>query len=64
MEPQKIYQSYPIEDLERTKKYYPRWTGRRDKLGRPVYVYKIGAITKEQQKDLFSKGEDDRYHAM
>lgn len=30
-----------------TETVYPQWTGRRDKAGLPVYVFKISGLTKE-----------------
>lgn len=64
IKPEEVYRSFSVPQLETSKAYYPRWTGRRDRLGRPVYVYKIGAITKEQQKELFSRDEHERYKTM
>lgn len=59
-----VYKSFPGQQLYESKEYYPRWTGRRDKMGRPVYVYKIGSINKEQQDKIFSKTEEERYRNM
>lgn len=62
--PEEIFRSFPVEEMEAAKVYYPRWTGRRDRLGRPLYVYRIGSINKEHQRQLFSKNEDERYRTM
>ncbi|KAI1336014.1 CRAL-TRIO domain-containing protein [Xylariaceae sp. FL0016] len=36
-----LYDSIDIDSYEASKKLYPRWTGRRDKRGIPIYVYQI-----------------------
>jgi hypothetical protein len=59
-----VYDTYPVADMEASRAYYPRWTGRRDKLGRPVYVYRIASLTKEYQKEIYSKTEEKRYQSM
>jgi len=59
-----VYQTFPVADMEASRAYYPRWTGRRDRLGRPLYVYRIGSITKEHQKEIYSQTEEKRYQRM
>jgi hypothetical protein len=60
----KIYRQFPVDDLEAARRYYPRWTGRRDRLGRPLYVYRISSLTKEYQKEIYKQTEQKRYQTM
>ncbi|KAL8287506.1 hypothetical protein RQP46_003364 [Phenoliferia psychrophenolica] len=41
------YDEFPVPEFRETEKVYPQWTGRRDKAGLPVYVFKISGLTKE-----------------
>lgn len=41
------YDDFPVDDFVFTTKVYPQWTGRRDRAGLPVYVFKISGLTKE-----------------
>ncbi|PPQ86317.1 hypothetical protein CVT25_005618 [Psilocybe cyanescens] len=40
----KLYHGISPEDLDLSRRFYPRWTGRRDKLGLPLYVYRLASI--------------------
>ncbi|KAI9064652.1 CRAL/TRIO domain-containing protein [Trametes sanguinea] len=33
-----LYATFPVDEFESARRFYPRWTGRRDKNGLPVYV--------------------------
>lgn len=49
---EKLYASgVSPEDLEHTRLFYPRWSGRRDKNGLPVYVYPVADL-QNRQKEL------------
>ncbi|KAF3124306.1 hypothetical protein TWF225_001346 [Orbilia oligospora] len=39
-----IYDTFDVKEFEETRKYYPQWTGRRDKNGVPIQVYEVGAL--------------------
>ncbi|KAK6528610.1 hypothetical protein TWF281_009848 [Arthrobotrys megalospora] len=39
-----IYDDFDVKEFEETRKYYPQWTGRRDKNGVPIQVYEVGAL--------------------
>ncbi|EPS41027.1 hypothetical protein H072_5087 [Dactylellina haptotyla CBS 200.50] len=39
-----IYKDFDVKEFEETRKYYPQWTGRRDKNGVPIQVYEVGAL--------------------
>ncbi|KAK4701898.1 hypothetical protein P7C70_g4329, partial [Phenoliferia sp. Uapishka_3] len=41
------YDDHPVPEFKETEKVYPQWTGRRDKAGLPVYVFKINGLTKD-----------------
>lgn len=36
-----LYDNFDIEEFNLVQKLYPQWTGRMDKLGYPVYLYKV-----------------------
>jgi len=39
-----VYYTIKPEDLEFSRRFYPCWTGRRDKLGLPLYVYRLASL--------------------
>ncbi|KAH9480189.1 Sec14 cytosolic factor [Psilocybe cubensis] len=45
-----IYKEIGAEDLDLSRRFYPRWTGRRDKLGLPLYVYRLASLEPFQQE--------------
>ncbi|KAI0317645.1 CRAL-TRIO domain-containing protein [Amylostereum chailletii] len=59
-----LYATFPTQEFERAKLFYPRWTGRRDKQGVPVYVYKLSALTGEMQKELNQVPTERRYQRI
>ncbi|KAH7097806.1 CRAL/TRIO domain-containing protein [Auriculariales sp. MPI-PUGE-AT-0066] len=40
----RLYECIDIEDYEETRRLYPQWTGRRDKRGVPVYVFRVADL--------------------
>ncbi|KAF9026093.1 CRAL/TRIO domain-containing protein [Hymenopellis radicata] len=40
----KLYRTFPEHEFYSSKRFYPRWTGRRDKEGKPLYVYHIASV--------------------
>lgn len=40
-----LYATMDVEEFERAKQICPKWCGRRDKLGRPVFFYKLSDAT-------------------
>lgn len=58
-----IYASIPADEFESSRAFYPRWTGRRDKLGRPIYVYRLASLV-AHSKDLMATPEDRRYQRI
>ncbi|KAJ7070052.1 CRAL/TRIO domain-containing protein [Mycena amicta] len=49
-----LYATFDAEELETTRRFYPRWNGRRDKNGLPIYVYRIASLDSGIQKELHS----------
>ncbi|ESK91262.1 phosphatidylinositol transporter [Moniliophthora roreri MCA 2997] len=45
-----LFATFDAEEFEDAKRFYPRWTGRRDKGGRPVYVYRLESIAPLQKE--------------
>ncbi|KZV91419.1 CRAL/TRIO domain-containing protein [Exidia glandulosa HHB12029] len=39
-----LYEKIDIQDYEETRRLYPQWTGRRDRRGIPVYVFKVASL--------------------
>ncbi|RYO80173.1 hypothetical protein DL764_009928 [Monosporascus ibericus] len=61
-----LYDTMDIDCYEESKKLYPRWTGRRDKRGIPIYVYQIRhlnsqavATYEKSSETSFSKAKPD-----
>lgn len=59
-----LYATFPVEEFEASKRFYPRWTGRRDKNGLPVYVYRLGSLDNGLQKELNSVPPERRYQRI
>ncbi|EPS98610.1 hypothetical protein FOMPIDRAFT_1126018 [Fomitopsis schrenkii] len=39
-----LYATFDPIELEDSRRFYPRWTGRRDKSGLPLYVYRLASL--------------------
>ncbi|KAF5337482.1 hypothetical protein D9758_013604 [Tetrapyrgos nigripes] len=59
----KLYAEFEMEEFESSKRYYPRWTGRRDKGGRPVYVYRLSSI-EPFTKEIHAVSDERRYQRI
>ncbi|KAF7966410.1 hypothetical protein HWV62_38454 [Athelia sp. TMB] len=59
-----LYANFDNDEFEACKKYYPRWTGRRDKQGLPLYVYRLASLVGPVQKELDSIAPDRRYQRI
>lgn len=57
------YDSFPIAEFEASRAFYPRWNGRRDHLGRPVYIYRLASLV-HHSKELMSVPEERRYQRI
>lgn len=40
-----LYTSFPVTELEKSRAYYPQWTGHRDRNGVPLYVYTLSSLS-------------------
>lgn len=58
-----IYTSMPVDELEASRAFYPRWTGRRDSLGRPIYVFRLASLA-GHSKELMATPEQRRYQRI
>ncbi|KAI0078216.1 CRAL/TRIO domain-containing protein [Panus rudis PR-1116 ss-1] len=59
-----LYATFPIDEFESAKRFYPRWTGRRDKNGLPVYVYRLASLQGPLQKELNTIPPERRYQRI
>ncbi|KAJ7246367.1 CRAL/TRIO domain-containing protein [Mycena rebaudengoi] len=60
----KLFAGFDSAELEKSRKYYPRWTGRRDKAGMPVYVYHLASLDSAVQKELNSVSHERSYQRI
>ncbi|KAA1473730.1 CRAL/TRIO domain-containing protein [Dentipellis sp. KUC8613] len=60
----RLYATFPADEFERAKRFYPRWTGRRDKHGVPVYVFRLASLTGPMQKELNAVPVERRYQRI
>ncbi|GAA5985008.1 hypothetical protein JCM11641_000817 [Rhodosporidiobolus odoratus] len=54
-----LYDTFSLTEFEQARQLYPQWTGRRDNFGLPVYLYKVGALSKEKT-DAYVKTTPER----
>lgn len=59
-----LYRTFPIDEMESSKRYYPNWTGRRDKRGLPIYVYRLADLDSTIQKEISSTPSERRYERI
>ncbi|KAI0051084.1 CRAL/TRIO domain-containing protein [Auriscalpium vulgare] len=59
-----LYATFPTDEFEHAKQFYPRWTGRRDKQGVPVYVYRLASLTGDMAKELNNTPIERRYQRI
>ncbi|KAF8649008.1 hypothetical protein AX16_006122 [Volvariella volvacea WC 439] len=45
-----LFATFDSDEFEKSKRYYPRWTGRRDKNGLPLYVYRLASLPAMQKE--------------
>ncbi|KAI8631937.1 CRAL-TRIO domain-containing protein [Xylariaceae sp. FL1651] len=55
-----LYDSIDIDSYEASRKLYPRWTGRRDKRGIPIYVFQIRHLDSKAVAD-YEKSTETTY---
>ncbi|KAI0088474.1 CRAL/TRIO domain-containing protein [Irpex rosettiformis] len=59
-----LYATFPVDEMESSRRFYPRWTGRRDKNGLPVYVYRLASLDTQLQKELNQIPTERRYQRI
>ncbi|KAJ7808879.1 CRAL/TRIO domain-containing protein [Mycena olivaceomarginata] len=59
-----LFATFDSAELENGRRFYPRWTGRRDKNGMPVYVYRLASLNSAIQKELHSASPEFRYQRI
>ncbi|KAN0118395.1 CRAL-TRIO domain containing protein [Russula decolorans] len=59
-----LYATFDSDELESARRFYPRWTGRRDKHGIPVYIFRLASLTGPLQKELNAVPEGRRYQRI
>jgi len=52
-----LFDDFPVEEFGLSQQVYTQYTGRRTKSGQPLYVYKVGALTKEKVNEYSKKGD-------
>ncbi|KAK6360062.1 hypothetical protein TWF730_006216 [Orbilia blumenaviensis] len=52
-----IYDNFDVNEFEETRKYYPQWTGRRDKNGVPIQVYEVGALDNRKMNQYYQSAK-------
>ncbi|GAA5862710.1 hypothetical protein JCM1840_002648 [Sporobolomyces johnsonii] len=52
-----LYDTFDVAEFRDAQKLYPQWTGRRDRTGLPVYVFKVGALSKKATDEYAKKQE-------
>ncbi|GBE85273.1 Sec14 cytosolic factor [Sparassis crispa] len=60
----RLYATFPPDEFESARRFYPRWTGRRDKNGLPLYVYRLAALDAVLQKELYAVPPARRYQRI
>ncbi|KAG6826635.1 hypothetical protein H0H92_015052 [Tricholoma furcatifolium] len=58
-----LYRTFDPVEFEAAKRFYPRWTGRRDKNGIPLYVYRLASLA-PLQKELDEVAPQRRYQRI
>ncbi|TRM61172.1 CRAL-TRIO domain-containing protein [Schizophyllum amplum] len=59
----RLFATFDTDEMEAAKRFYPRWTGRRDKTGHPVYVFRLAAL-QPLQKELNAVPPERRYQRI
>lgn len=49
-----LFRTCSADELAQSRRHYPRFLGRRDKHGRPIFVLRPGSLDSERQKEMFS----------
>jgi hypothetical protein len=55
-----LYETVDVEEYENARNFCPKWCGRRDKVGRPIFVYKLAAVTNPATMQKLNKIPEKR----
>ncbi|KAF7368765.1 CRAL/TRIO domain-containing protein [Mycena venus] len=56
-----LFATFDAEELERSRRFYSRWNGRRDKNGMPIVVYRLASLDSAIQKELSAVPRERSY---
>ncbi|KAI6130049.1 CRAL/TRIO domain-containing protein [Pisolithus thermaeus] len=59
-----LYKDFSVDEMESARRFYPRWTGRRDKRGLPVYVFRLASLDESLRKELDALSPERRYQRI
>ncbi|KAG6333729.1 hypothetical protein ID866_5357 [Astraeus odoratus] len=59
-----LFKNFDRDEMESARRFYPRWTGRRDKCGLPIYVYRLASLDSSLRKELDMVSPERRYQRM
>ncbi|KAI0917472.1 hypothetical protein AcW1_007336 [Taiwanofungus camphoratus] len=59
-----LYATFDPVEFEAARRFYPHWTGRRDKNGLPVYVYRLTSLTGPAKQALDAVPPERRYQRI
>ncbi|EIN12397.1 CRAL/TRIO domain-containing protein [Punctularia strigosozonata HHB-11173 SS5] len=60
----RLYAEFDPEEMEKSRRYYPRWTGRRSKTGLPLYVYRLASLAGQRTSELQAVPAKRRYQRI
>ncbi|KAH7925871.1 CRAL/TRIO domain-containing protein [Leucogyrophana mollusca] len=59
-----LFKTFDTDEMESSRRFYPRWTGRRDKQGLPIYVYRLASLDGAVRKELDGVLPERRYQRI
>ncbi|KAH7885114.1 CRAL/TRIO domain-containing protein [Phlebopus sp. FC_14] len=59
-----LFKTFDPTEMELSRRFYPRWTGRRDKSGLPLHVYRLASLDSPLRKELESVPIERRYQRI
>jgi len=59
-----LFRTFVTSEMETSRIFYPRWTGRRDKSGLPVFVYRLASLNSSLRKELDAVPPERRHQRI
>ncbi|KIJ60271.1 hypothetical protein HYDPIDRAFT_32394 [Hydnomerulius pinastri MD-312] len=59
-----LFKTFDTTEMESSRRFYPRWTGRRDKCGLPLYVYRLASLNSTLRKELDAVPSERRHQRI